>query len=84
MCVCLYVSLIGFAVHLKLTQHCKSTLLQLKKKKSKKKVTNHLPKLPDTTSRLVHSDFNIKIIFVLHELSYMEKKLPNQSHALIL
>ena len=26
-----------FAVHLKLTQHCKSTILQLKKRKEKKR-----------------------------------------------
>ena len=32
---CLYVKLIPFAVHLKLTQHCKSTIFQLKKKKFK-------------------------------------------------
>ena len=29
----IYVELIHFAVHLKLTQHCKSTILQLKKKR---------------------------------------------------
>ena len=28
-----------FAVHQKLTQHCKSTILQFKKKKAKKRVT---------------------------------------------
>ena len=29
----IYISLNHFAVHLKLTQHCKSTILQFKKKK---------------------------------------------------
>ena len=30
-CVCIYIYLNHFAVHLKLTQHCKSTVLQFKK-----------------------------------------------------
>ena len=32
-CLCVYVSLNHFAIQQKLTQHCKSTILQLKKKK---------------------------------------------------
>ena len=38
LCVCVYIyiyKLIHVVVHLKLTQHCKSTILQLKKKKRK-------------------------------------------------
>ena len=33
----IYVELNHFAAHLKLTQHCKSTILQLKRKKNKLK-----------------------------------------------
>ena len=33
-CLYIYIYLNHFAVHLKLTQHCKSTILQLKKKKN--------------------------------------------------
>ena len=35
-----YVKLSHSVVHLKLTQHCKSTILQKKKKKQKKKTTS--------------------------------------------
>ena len=32
----IYINLNHFAVHLELTQHCKSTIIQLKKKKERK------------------------------------------------
>ena len=35
-CICIYTQLNHFAVHLKLTQHCKSTILQLKKNFARK------------------------------------------------
>ena len=38
-CVCVYIYIYiteSFAVHLKLTQHCKSTILQFKKSKKRK------------------------------------------------
>ena len=39
-----YIELIHFAVHLKLTQHCKSTILQLKMKKEKcQKLSSYFP-----------------------------------------
>ena len=37
----MYSWLIYFAVHLKVTQHCKSTILQLKLKKKKKLITTY-------------------------------------------
>ena len=37
-CLCVYVSLNHFAIQQKLTQHCKSTILQLKKKKQNKQL----------------------------------------------
>ena len=40
-CVCVCVYLNHFAVHLKLKQHCKSTILQYKIKLKKKKSQKH-------------------------------------------
>ena len=42
--MCIYMYMNHFAVHHKLTQHCKSTILQFKKKKQAEDLNRHFSK----------------------------------------